>query len=191
MPSHTEQDRVWEENRRWIAAVLVAHRPPGVDVEDLLQDVALAFVRSHLELRDARALRPWLRRCALNAAASAARRTGVREKTAATRLDWTDVADPANALAARRAGAAERVAATLDRVLALPVKYAEPLLLKAVQGLSQRAIAEILKLPVTTIETRLVRARRMVRDAASADARTSDATSGGPNRWNTHAKRSS
>ena len=42
--------------------------------------------------------------------------------------------------------------------------YREPLLLRCVRGMSYRQIADILDLPVTTIETRLARARRMIRE---------------------------
>ena len=40
----------------------------------------------------------------------------------------------------------------------------EPLLLRCVRGLSYQQISTILELPVTTIETRLARARRMLRE---------------------------
>jgi len=42
--------------------------------------------------------------------------------------------------------------------------YREPLLLRCVRGMSHRQISEILDLPVTTIETRIARARKMLRE---------------------------
>jgi len=48
-------------------------------------------------------------------------------------------------------------------VLTLPPEYREPLLLRCVRALTYQQISEILDLPVTTIETRLARARRMLR----------------------------
>jgi RNA polymerase sigma-70 factor (ECF subfamily) len=45
----------------------------------------------------------------------------------------------------------------------LPAQFAEPLLLQATQGLSQRQLAELLGVPETTVETRLARGRRMLR----------------------------
>jgi DNA-directed RNA polymerase specialized sigma24 family protein len=53
----------------------------------------------------------------------------------------------------------------LDAARSLPEEYSEPLLLRAVQGLSYRAIGQIMELPETTIETRIARARRMLREA--------------------------
>jgi RNA polymerase sigma-70 factor (ECF subfamily) len=51
----------------------------------------------------------------------------------------------------------------------LPDGYREPLLLKAIQGLSYREIGRILGLPETTIETRIARGRRMLRELASKE----------------------
>ena len=53
---------------------------------------------------------------------------------------------------------------TLSAIMALPIEYREPLLL-SLRGLQQRVIAELMDVPVTTVETRLVRARRMLREA--------------------------
>ena len=52
----------------------------------------------------------------------------------------------------------------LDVAGRLPDAYREVLVLRAVRGLSYKQIGEILGVPVTTVETRLARARRMVRE---------------------------
>jgi len=49
-------------------------------------------------------------------------------------------------------------------VRTLPPEYREPLVLRCVRSLTYQQISEILNLPVTTIETRLARARRMLRE---------------------------
>ena len=66
-------DRLWEENRRWVAGVLLAYMPKWADLEDLLQEVATAFVRKGHAIRDVGAVRPWLRTVAINMAHAAAR----------------------------------------------------------------------------------------------------------------------
>lgn len=147
---------VWRANRRWIAAVLAAHAPRDADVEDLLQEVAATLVAKAHHIRDAASLRGWLRVVAVNAARMAARSRSV--ETRAVR-----------GFAFGRAGAvahaeAEREAReTLALLSRLPAQYAEPLMLQATQGLSQRQIAELLDVPETTVETRLARGRRMLR----------------------------
>jgi RNA polymerase sigma-70 factor (ECF subfamily) len=52
----------------------------------------------------------------------------------------------------------------MEQVLSLPPEYREPLLLRCVRSMTYLQISEMLDLPVTTIETRLARARRMLRD---------------------------
>ena len=78
------------------------------------------------------------------------------------------------AAAGRLSGVAPRVerdAGNLlrGRLASLPSGYAEPLLLRLVHDLSYAQIAEILELPETTIENRIVRGRRMLREQAATD----------------------
>lgn len=54
-----------------------------------------------------------------------------------------------------------------EQLSRIPPLYAEPLILQSMRGLSQRQIAELLDVPETTIETRLARARRMLRQAVA------------------------
>jgi RNA polymerase sigma-70 factor (ECF subfamily) len=147
---------VWRSNRRWIAAVLAAHAPRDADVDDLLQEVAATLIAKSHHIRDAASLRGWLRVVAINAARMAARSRSVESRVV-------------RGLAYGRAGSmtreeSEREAReTLALLSRLPAHYAEPLLLQATQGLSQRQIAELLDVPETTVETRLARGRRMLR----------------------------
>ena len=52
----------------------------------------------------------------------------------------------------------------LEAVSSLPELYREPFVLKHLEDWSYRQIGEALGLPVDTVETRLVRARRMLRE---------------------------
>lgn len=145
---------LWRQNRAWIAAVLHAHKPRDAEVDDLLQEVALSLVRHAGEVDPSRA-RPWLRRVAINCARDAGRRAKVRRRP---------VPAPGPGLGADGAGADP-----LQAIETLPMEYREPLLL-SLRGLSQRVIAEVMEVPVTTVETRLVRARRMLREALAPAA---------------------
>lgn len=162
--------RLWEANRRWVAAILLAHKPRWADLEDLLQEVALAMVRKVGELRDPGALRPWLRTVAINAAHAAARgsKRRVGQELFAEGSDQghegrtRDFTPAPEALADHEHGRL-----LMQLAFELPDGYREPLLLKAVEGLSYRQIGEIMDLPETTIETRVARGRRMLRDLAA------------------------
>ena len=158
-------EQLWHEHRRWLAVVLLAHMPHESEVEDLLQEVAVKMVEKIHELEDPAKLRPWLRKVALNTACSAGRKASLRRRIL-RRLDpfHHRIADEhaqkdERALAARMA--AERA---LQAARQLPEIYREALLLKAIEGMSQRAIAQTLSVPETTVETRLARARRLLRE---------------------------
>ena len=166
---------VWQENRRWVAAVLLAHKPRQTELEDLLQDVAMTFVRTISRLRDEAMLRPWLRTVAINAARAAGRNT--RRQRA--KLGWQvssdehgdDVGLPApQAQEPSSTVAQHEEAGRLTRLAAsLPEGYREPLILKCVRGMSYRQIGALMGLPETTIETRIARGRRMLREMALAE----------------------
>jgi RNA polymerase sigma-70 factor (ECF subfamily) len=178
------QQELWRAHRRWVAAIILAHRPRSVEVEDLLQDVAVKFIDKIHTLREARAFRPWLRQIALNVCRGAARtsRTTLRLGQSREDGDGRDigtVAEPASAdtdvqLSAERRDAAGRL---MKQALGLPVAYREPLLLRCLRSMSYQQISDVMGLPVTTVETRLARARRMLREElgqldVSSDDRT-------------------
>ncbi|MGP1309762.1 MAG: RNA polymerase sigma factor [Phycisphaerales bacterium] len=164
---------LWEVNRRWLAAAILAHKPRSADLEDLLQDVALKVVQRIGEVRDPATVRPWMRAIAINAA-----RTAGRTRTRRLRLVRTVDADPDGAptpddsLGVTPEGSmngeeARRAMAAAER---LPEEYREPLLLRCVRGMSYKQIADVMGVPVTTVETRLSRARRMLREELEAKA---------------------
>jgi len=163
---------LWQEHRRWVAAILIAHKPAWADVDDLLQDVAVAVVRKVGDLRDANALKPWLRAVAINAANAAAR--GGKKRAAS--LDAVGEAGIAGRIGEPGVPASgsevvrirDEAARLMELARQLPDGYREPLLMKAVQGMSYREIGEVLNLPETTVETRIARGRKMLRELAEA-----------------------
>ncbi len=156
---------LWRRHRRWLAAVLLAHAPRESDLEDLLQDVAVALIEKVAELRDPARLRPWLRTVAVNVARLAGRKSVRRRRI----MRSVREGDLERAYASYEPNQApEQTYRDLKRALraveTLPPEYQEPLFLRSVRGLSQKEIADLLSLPVTTVETRLARARRMLRE---------------------------
>ncbi len=155
-------EAAWHTHRRWVAAILLAHKPREVDLEDLLQDVAMKLVANADSLRDPAAVRGWLRQVALNVARTSGRRQTVRRAAFDDRAGTEYAAQESSADLAR-IEAREDGKRALDVTRTLPEAYREVLVLRAVRGLSYKQIGEILGVPVTTVETRLARARRMVR----------------------------
>lgn len=162
--------QLWESNRRWVAAVLYAHCPRGVDLEDLMQEVAVKLVSKVHTVRDPGAFKSWLRRTAINVAREAARSIRGRVSLgnpallddsagSASGCDRSGDSRHWNASTVR-----DEAQGLLQHAMSLPPEFREPLILRCVRGLGCRQIAELLDLPVTTIETRLSRGRRMLRE---------------------------
>jgi len=60
--------------------------------------------------------------------------------------------------------------AAMAAIAGLPELYREPFVLRHLSGWSYQEIAEVMGMPVDTVETRLVRARRLLRDALRKEA---------------------
>ncbi|MCU0689660.1 MAG: sigma-70 family RNA polymerase sigma factor [Phycisphaerales bacterium] len=172
-------DALWARHRGWLVAIVLRHKPASADVEDLLQDVAAQLVSKLHTITDPGALPGWLRTTAINAARWAGRKQGVRQRAGEVRgIDAHDAAQhiaapPTSNWAGPEASASSTHEASgvsaqtvLDLARQLPAEYAEPLLLRAVQELTYAQIGQILGLPESTIETRIARGRRMLRQAA-------------------------
>jgi len=164
---------VWHANRRWVAAVLLAYMPQHEDLEDLLQEVAMTLVSKINTLRDQTNIRAWLRAVAINAARASARSGKSRPRLS---LAGVDVEEPGVVVRTRHEPDedAQRV---VDLATRLPEAYREPLILKAVHGMRSRQISAILGIPEATVDTRVSRARRMLRELLRGPAAISD---GGP-----------
>lgn len=175
---------LWRGHRRWVAAIVIAHRPRTIDVEDLMQDVAVKFLDKVHTLRDPAAFRPWLRRVVINVCRGAARQQRPTLALAGSSQRHDDdgpggpVAESHEQGPARQTSDRDAAEVVYRHALGLPPEYREPLLLRCMRGLTYRQISDLLDLPVTTIETRLARARRMIRtemeEAVAED--TDDAT---------------
>ncbi len=161
---------LWHAHRRWVAAILLAHKPRETDLEDLLQDVAATLAEHAGRVQGP--LRPWLRAVAVNAARADGRRRSRDRRLRLVRpppepVEPTPPDDEAQAI--------------LDLARRLPEAYREPLLLRCLRGMSHREIGRVLDLPETTVETRIARGRRMLRELiAQSERAPASATPGVP-----------
>ncbi len=166
------QQDVWYTHRRWVAAIILAHRPRSVEVDDLMQEVALKIVSKFSTLREPAAFKPWLRQIVINICRGAARslkptlRFNTTDRDDSDGLDNTMIRLPSTSdeLSVGRVALCEAAHKLLEQAMTLPPEYREPLILRCVRSMSYQQISEIMDLPVTTIETRLARARRMLRE---------------------------
>jgi RNA polymerase sigma-70 factor (ECF subfamily) len=151
---------------RWVRGVVFAALGNPDRVEDVVQQVWASVWQKAGELRDTRRWRSWLYRLSRNAAIDAGREasrlkqlSGRMAQDPPPRSD-SDARSPAAALIDDES---HRV--VLLAIQSLPALYREPFVLRHLEDWSYRQISQLLELPVNTVETRLVRARRMLREA--------------------------
>jgi RNA polymerase sigma-70 factor (ECF subfamily) len=158
---------LWERHRRWVAAVLLAHKPAQAELDDLLQEVAMSLIRNVHTVRDAGNIRPWLRTVAINTARLNARSANARPKLrlVGEGADHSPAPENGNKTTCESLDEAHHI---LKEVMGLSETYREPLLLRAVHGMTYERIAETLGLTIEAVESRIVRARRMIRERAQA-----------------------
>ena len=179
-------EALWEKHRRWVAAVLLVYKPREADLEDLLQDVALMMVAKIQDVRGAggdggtegtgapnaaASFKPWLRAVAISIARTRGRRVQTRRAGLRRLWSWAGPEREGGAVGDRmRDGALEQGRGLLELASELPDAYREPLILKSLHDMSYREIGRVMGLPETTIETRIARGRRMLRELAEARA---------------------
>ena len=131
------------------------------DALDVTQETFIAAFAALGRYDTARPLRGWLLRIALNKCHDWARRRAVGRLFTFARplddaLDVADTApDPERAL-----GSARGVTKIRAAIAALPAPLKEPLILCAIEGLSQDEAAEVLRTSRKAVETRIYRARQ-------------------------------
>jgi RNA polymerase sigma-70 factor (ECF subfamily) len=138
------------------------------DAEDVVQDAYLRALR-HFEGYVGGDPRSWLLRIVRNCACDwLAARQGARRVPLGPdvdRLAATDSAhDPESA-----AQAASSARVIRSAIAGLPADYREVLVLRELEGLSYRAIAEIVEVPIGTVMSRLSRARDLLAAAVRAN----------------------
>jgi RNA polymerase sigma factor (sigma-70 family) len=139
--------------------------------EDIVQEAALRALTYFAGYRGANP-RAWLLQIVRNAAyASAALDRGVRmvpidEDGTAAGQELASVADDPEAALLRSRDARQ----VRELIAALPVELREPLVLREIEELSYKEIADITKTPIGTVMSRLFRARRLLAAAVRAEA---------------------
>ena len=159
---HYALSELMRRHGRWVRGVIFGVLGDNDRVDDAAQQVWTAVWRRAGELRDTRRWRPWLYRLARNAAADAGRDITRRRKR--TR-QFAEMPSPetTNAPLGELVND-EQYREVLKAIQALPALYREPFVLRHLQGWTYKEIAEVMDMRVDSVETRLVRARRHLRE---------------------------
>ena len=156
-------DRLVRAHDGWLRGVVfgITGRPDLVD--DIVQQVWSQFWERIESLQDSRRLKSWLYAVARNAAIDAGqarkRREQVRMEASAEARPFDAESNPLHKVAGD-----ELHSMLLQAVAALPAIYREPFVLRHLDDWTYAEIGELLEMSVETVETRLVRARRLLRE---------------------------
>jgi RNA polymerase sigma factor (sigma-70 family) len=156
-------DQLIREHQGWVRGVIYGTTGRRDLVDDVAQQVWTQAWQRLGSLNDPRRLRAWLYAIARNAAIDAAQD---RQRRAALRLDHVaeGLGHTSSAGPVRLVAGSELRETLLRAVEALPALYREPFVLRHLEDWSYAKIGELLGLSVETVETRLVRARRLLRE---------------------------
>jgi RNA polymerase sigma-70 factor (ECF subfamily) len=161
---HKAADRLVREHDGWVRGVIYGVTGRAGLVDDIAQQVWTQVWQRLGSLKNPRRLRSWLYTVARHAAIDAGQ-AARRRQTVGIDLVADPSGDPRWHDPVRVAGSDELHRQLLQAVESLPALYREPFVLRHLEEWSYAEIGETLGLPVETVETRLVRARRLLREA--------------------------
>ena len=147
----------------WVRNVVYATVGNPMVVDDVVQHVWTNVWQQIGTLVDPSSWRGWLYKMAKHAAIDAGLK-GARERRRRSGLGLTEQIAGRDADPAKAVSDAEQHRRVLNAIKGLPAIYREPFILRHLEGCSYARIAEAMSMPVDTVETRLVRARRLLRE---------------------------
>jgi len=145
----------------WLKALVYGVAADAEDLDDVMQNVCLRVMTRIHTLREPECFRAWLailaRRETIKHCRAKARRIAATHADCAAGPTGAMVPGPLEMLEQR-----DLCRQVLNAVKTLPEKYREVFMLAHTGELTYAQMAEVLDVPVTTMQIRLVRARRMV-----------------------------
>lgn len=150
-------------HNEWVRGVIFGVLGRTDSLDDVAQQVWTAVWQRIGELRSMQSWKSWVYRMARNAAVDAGREaTRQRARLKVVREEAPRGGTPSAESPLLKE---ERQREVLAAIGGLPPLYREPFVLRHMNGWNYQQIAEAMEMPVDSIETRLVRARRLLRDA--------------------------
>lgn len=172
-------DRWIRRHGGWVRGVVFGVLGDADLADDVSQSVWMNVWQRAQELRETRSWRSWLYRMARNAAVDAGRRITRERRVNSGQSAHQNVTAASESPSTGDGRAASSYVAhteVLAAIAGLPALYREPFVLRHLAGWGYQEIAETMSLPVDTVETRLVRARRMLREAVQKKVEWCDDT---------------
>ena len=149
-----------------IAYSILRHRD---DAEDAVQECFLRVIKFRKRLASVRNPKTWLARIAWTTALDRRATRAVRNENSYALDDEMLEQMPANTIAMDEALAGRELQELLECLVdALPEDMRYPVKLSTVHELNSTEIAEILGIPENSVRTRLLRARRLLKEKLSA-----------------------
>jgi RNA polymerase sigma-70 factor (ECF subfamily) len=151
-------------HKHWVYRFVRRYVGDADEAYDVTQDAFVAAMSNLHRYDPGRPFDAWMRRIALNKCRDRGRREAVRRAFGLSRRgpeETEAVAD--TAAGADRALVAGSALQALDQAIAaLPQSLKEPLVLTALEGLSQKEAGEVLGLSAKAVEVRVYRAKRQL-----------------------------
>jgi RNA polymerase sigma-70 factor (ECF subfamily) len=149
---------------RWVRGVVFGVLGHSDRQDDVVQQVWTTMWERIGKLRDPSRWRPWLYRIARNAALDAGRE--ITRRRDRMKLGTPELLEkPAERTTGSTVAEKDQHADVLRAIQALPALYREPFVLRHLNDWTYKEIADVMGMPVDSVETRLVRARRMLRES--------------------------
>ena len=151
-----------DRHKAWLFRFVRRHTATAEDANDLLQETFASAWRALGRYDPERPFEIWLRRIALNKCRDLGRKHAVRRTVFMVTHPFADTEERAASLtpSADTAMIADEAVRQLQAAIAaLPANLREPLVLTALEGMSQKEAAALLDTNVKAIENRVARAR--------------------------------
>jgi len=145
-----------KRNWGWLRGLVYSVLTRRQDLDDVMQEVCLRVIGRIHTLREPERFRAWL---AILAKREAIRHWRHRPQEVPPSDSPGYLGDPAEDVEKK-----DLCGRVLEAVRTLPEKYREVFVLAHAGELTYAQMAEVLDIPITTMQIRLVRARRMIRD---------------------------
>ncbi len=156
-------DRLIRAHEGWMRGVIYGVTGRRDLIDDVAQQVWTRVWQRIGSLNDPRRLRSWLYTVARNVAVDASQERRAR-RTVGLEAVSEDLGDLRAAGPVRSTTDGETRELLLQAIESLPALYREPFVLRHLQDWSYAEIGEVLGLSLDAVETRLVRARRLLRE---------------------------